>query len=56
MIAYLKLKLAMPATIPHMICPIMCSGDTPLTSSGFPTRNASGKIKPSKENPNATPP
>ena len=55
-IIYLKLKLRIPATSPHRIWPIMCSGVIPLTSSGFPTRKAPGRITPNKENAKAMEP
>ena len=34
----------------------MCSNETPLTSSGFPTMNLSGRINPNIENSNAIQP
>ena len=50
-IAYLKLKLAIPIANPHTICPKTCSNEIPLTSSGFPTMNLSGRINPNMEKP-----
>tara|TARA_B110000438_G_scaffold265215_1_gene278373 strand:- start:273 stop:464 length:192 start_codon:yes stop_codon:yes gene_type:complete len=55
-IAYLKLKLTIPAVNPHIIWPKICSNETPLTSSGFPTTNASGRINPKIEKLNAITP
>jgi len=54
--AYLKLKLAIPIANPHTICPKICSNEIPLTSSGFPTMNLSGRINPNIENKNAIQP
>tara|TARA_B110000467_G_C18128159_1_gene371777 strand:+ start:343 stop:510 length:168 start_codon:yes stop_codon:yes gene_type:complete len=54
--AYLKLKLTIPAANPHMMWPKMCSNEIPLTSSGFPTRNAFGRIIPNMEKLNANDP
>ena len=54
--AYLKLKLTIPATNPHIIWPKICSNETPLTSSGFPTRNVFGRINPMNEKPKAIAP
>ena len=47
--AYLKLKLTIPIANPHIMWPKTCSNEIPLTSSGFPTRNASGRINPIME-------
>ena len=55
-IAYLKLKLTIPATKPHMIWPKTCSNEIPLTSSGFPTTNEFGRINPIMEKLNANAP
>ena len=49
-------KLAIPIANPHTMWPKICSNDMPLTSSGFPTMNLSGRINPSIENKNAIQP
>ena len=54
--AYLKLKLAIPIANPHTMWPKICSNEIPLTSSGFPTMNLSGRINPNIEKPKAITP
>ena len=53
-IAYLILNVTIPATNPHIICPITCSKLIPLTKKGFPTIKESGRnkltIEKAKEN------
>ena len=46
----------MPIANPHNMWPKTCSNETPLTSSGFPTTNALGRINPNIENKNAIAP